>query len=87
MSPRHPHRWVEDQAAFEAAIDALVGVDSYAIDTEFHRERTYFPTLALVQIAWDDELLLVDPGAAGVSIGIQAPTTFGPSQRRRMTRR
>ena len=25
---------------------------AYAIDTEFHRERTYFPRLALVQLAW-----------------------------------
>ncbi|MEM8923754.1 MAG: HRDC domain-containing protein [Actinomycetota bacterium] len=35
--------------------------DRYAIDTEFHRERTYFPQAALVQIAWNDQLALVDP--------------------------
>lgn len=33
----------------------------YAIDTEFHRERTYFPKLALVQIAYADVAVLVDP--------------------------
>ena len=33
----------------------------YAIDTEFHRERTYFPQVALVQLAWDDEVVLIDP--------------------------
>jgi ribonuclease D len=67
VNPRHPHRWVDDQAAFEAVIDELVGVHSYAIDTEFHRERTYFPTLALVQLAWADELVLVDPLAVDIA--------------------
>jgi ribonuclease D len=33
----------------------------YALDTEFHRERTYYPRLALLQLAWDDQLVLVDP--------------------------
>ncbi len=33
----------------------------WAFDTEFHRERTYFPELALVQLAWDDQVVLVDP--------------------------
>ncbi len=33
----------------------------YAIDTEFHREKTYFPRLALVQIAWPGGLVLIDP--------------------------
>ncbi len=33
----------------------------YAIDTEFHRERTYFPQVALVQLAFNDEVHLIDP--------------------------
>jgi ribonuclease D len=33
----------------------------YAIDTEFHREKTYFPHLALVQIGWPGDLVLIDP--------------------------
>ena len=40
---------------------ALVSAERYAIDTEFHRERTYFPQVALIQIAWDDQVVLVDP--------------------------
>lgn len=31
------------------------------IDTEFVRDRTYYPKLALVQLAVDDEISLVDP--------------------------
>ena len=38
----------------------------YAIDTEFHRERTYYPQLALIQIAWPGSLVLIDPLAVDV---------------------
>jgi ribonuclease D len=62
-----PHRWIDSQDQFEAVIDALESVPAYAIDTEFHRERTYFPALALVQLAWDDELVLIDPLAVDVT--------------------
>ena len=40
---------------------------AYALDTEFHRERTYFPKLALVQVAWRDGLALVDPLAVDLA--------------------
>lgn len=36
------------------------------LDTEFVRERTYWPQLALVQIAIGDSILLVDPLVAGM---------------------
>ena len=36
-------------------------VEAFGIDTEFHRERTYYPQLALVQLSWDDQKALVDP--------------------------
>ncbi len=45
-------RLITDQAEFAQVISTLAGVDRYALDTEFHRERTYFPQVALVQIAW-----------------------------------
>ena len=32
-----------------------------AIDTEFLREKTYYATLCLIQLATDDEIVLVDP--------------------------
>ncbi|MGB0800983.1 MAG: hypothetical protein ACPGSH_04390, partial [Ilumatobacteraceae bacterium] len=61
------HEWVDDQSAFERILTEVSGVDRYAIDTEFHRERTYFPALALVQIAWGDRIVLVDPLAVDVT--------------------
>ncbi|MBX7161268.1 MAG: HRDC domain-containing protein [Acidimicrobiia bacterium] len=57
---------------------ALEGVDAYALDTEFHRERTYYPHLALMQIGWDEgatsvevlvDTLAVDPAPLGGVLG------------------
>jgi ribonuclease D len=42
-------------------VEQLLGQPRYALDTEFHRERTYWPKVALVQIAWAGELVLIDP--------------------------
>jgi ribonuclease D len=51
---------IEDDRAFAELLDRLEGQDRYAIDTEFHRERTYFPHVALVQIADEHGVALVD---------------------------
>jgi ribonuclease D len=67
-SLERPHRWIDRQEDLDEVVDTLVAQPAYAIDTEFHRERTYFPALALVQLAWDDELVLVDPLAIDVSV-------------------
>jgi len=62
-----PHRIVTTGADLDRIIDELVEVDEYALDTEFHRERTYYPKLALVQVAWDDQLVLIDPLAVDLA--------------------
>ncbi len=54
-------RWITDATGLEQLVDQLVAAPRYAMDTEFHRERTYFPKLALVQLASADEIVLVDP--------------------------
>ncbi len=64
-------RWVDTDEAFESVVEALAGVDVVAIDTEFHRERTYFPKLALLQLGWTEpsgraEVALVDPLAVSL---------------------
>ena len=54
--------WVDSTSSFQRIVEELLTCDRYAIDTEFHRERTYFPALALVQLGWGDgNIVLVDP--------------------------
>jgi ribonuclease D len=52
---------VETASELDAVVKAASEADRYAIDTEFHRERTYFPQVALIQLAWDDQVVLIDP--------------------------
>jgi ribonuclease D len=59
--------WVATQADLEALIDDVAAEASYALDTEFHRERTYFPRLALVQIRWSGGIALIDPLAVEIA--------------------
>ncbi len=47
--------------ALAAAVFRLQATDRLAIDTEFMRERTYFPQLCLVQVASATDCILVDP--------------------------
>lgn len=54
------HELIEDDRAFADLLDRLEDQDRYALDTEFHRERTYFPHVALVQIADEHGVVLVD---------------------------
>ena len=61
------HRWIGTQAELDEVIDLLVEEPRYAMDTEFHRERTYFPKLALLQLAWPGEIVLVDPLAVDMN--------------------
>jgi ribonuclease D len=44
-----------------AAVFRMRGATRLAIDTEFMRERTYYPRLCLVQVATDTDCVLVDP--------------------------
>ena len=61
------YTWIDAQPEFEALIDRLCVQPRYALDTEFHRERTYFPKLALIQLASVDEIAIVDPLAVDLS--------------------
>ncbi|HZT67672.1 MAG TPA: HRDC domain-containing protein [Acidimicrobiales bacterium] len=53
--------WVDDQSRFDELCEELASEPRYGFDTEFHRERTYRPRLALLQLAWRDQVAVVDP--------------------------
>ncbi len=65
MSPTH--RWIGEQRGFEILLEELAGAPAFGLDTEFHRERSYFPHLDLVQLAWPGGVALVDPLAIDLS--------------------
>jgi ribonuclease D len=58
---------IADAERLESLCDQLAGEEFYGVDTEFHTERTYWPRLALIQLAWEDEVALVDPLAVDPS--------------------
>jgi ribonuclease D len=68
-APEHPvgAELVTCDDDLDALVDTLLAQPRYAMDTEFHRERTYHPRLALVQVAWDGGSALVDPLAVDVT--------------------
>lgn len=53
--------FVDDESALADVVREAARADLYSLDTEFHRERTYFPRLALVQLQWGATNVLVDP--------------------------
>lgn len=70
-------RWVDTTRELEAIVDELVQETAFGVDTEFHREKTYFPQLALVQLSWGQNRALVDPLAVDMQPFAAALT--GPS--------
>jgi len=65
---------INEDGPLEELIDHVLEVDRYALDTEFHRERTYWADLALIQLAWPETVrgpagvALVDPLAVDVRL-------------------
>ncbi len=54
-------RLITDTDSLKAACARLAEGDFLAVDTEFHRESTYWPQLCLVQVASADYDVLIDP--------------------------
>ena len=69
--------WVDNHTSLVELTAVLSGVAEFAFDTEFHRERTYYPQLALLQVAWDGGIALVDP--MRVDIASLGPAFTGSS--------
>lgn len=53
--------YIRDAPALAQLADRIADEPELAIDTEFLRERTYYPRLCLLQLATPDVLALVDP--------------------------
>jgi ribonuclease D len=58
--------WIDTERDFEQLVDELCETRAYALDTEFHRERSYLPVLAVIQIATPERIALIDPLAIDV---------------------
>jgi ribonuclease D len=54
-------QYVDSKDSLAALCQQLAGSDWLAIDTEFHREKTYYPELCLIQVANDDLIACIDP--------------------------
>lgn len=54
-------RFVDQTAALEQLCSELAQSEFVTVDTEFVREQTYFPRLALIQIANDRLIACIDP--------------------------
>ncbi|MBQ9003080.1 MAG: ribonuclease D [Eggerthellaceae bacterium] len=53
--------YIASQAELEAFVERARKSSILAIDTEFLREKTYYPKLCLLQMATDDEVVIIDP--------------------------
>jgi ribonuclease D len=52
--------WIGDGARLEQLVAALKGVSLAAVDTEFVREKTYYPQLCLIQVATAEQVACID---------------------------
>src|SRR5258705_13391351 len=59
---------ITDSGALAAFCDRQREVEFVAVDTEFMRERTYWPILCVVQVAGPDEAVAIDALAPGIEL-------------------
>jgi ribonuclease D len=59
---------IADTASLAAFCRRLADAPYITVDTEFMREKTYWPQLCLVQVAGPDEAQAVDPLAPGIDL-------------------
>ncbi|MDP6342335.1 MAG: ribonuclease D [Alphaproteobacteria bacterium] len=68
MSPRRSTTLIDDNATLTGLCAELAGSPYISIDTEFIRDRTYWPRLCLVQVANPDQARAIDPLADGIDL-------------------
>ena len=64
-----PPTVVTDTSALTALCQRLANEEFVTVDTEFMRERTYYPELCLVQLAGETEVAIVDTVSDGLDLG------------------
>ena len=55
-----PPSLIDNERDLDDLADALDGAALVAVDTEFIRERTYYPQPCLLQLAWGENIACVD---------------------------
>jgi ribonuclease D len=61
-------RLIADTAGLAEFCERQIRADFVAVDTEFMRDRTYWPDLCLVQIAGPEEAAAIDPLGDGIDL-------------------
>jgi ribonuclease D len=59
---------IESTDALQALCDRFASEEFVTVDTEFMRERTYWPELCVVQLAGSDEVGVIDAQRAGLDL-------------------
>ena len=59
---------ISDSGALEAFCQRIAGSRFITVDTEFIRDRTYWPVLCVIQAAGDDEAGAIDALADGIDL-------------------
>ncbi len=71
----HDIQFIDDNQAAAELATRLQDATYLAVDTEFVRERTYYPRPCLLQLAWEDHIACIDVIALGLPEPIQALLT------------
>ena len=59
--PEITYDWIDSDKDLIDFTQEALSESHFYLDTEFHREKTYFPQLALVQIATSLRIVIIDP--------------------------
>jgi ribonuclease D len=70
---------VTENNVLAAAIERMRGESFITIDTEFVRERTYWPELCVVQLGGANEVIVLDAQAAGLDLDLLGNLLHDPA--------
>lgn len=68
FSMTHMTPLITDTAALQGFCDRLAGSAFITVDTEFMREKTFWPQLCLIQVGGPNEAWCIDPLAEGIDL-------------------